>query len=181
MKKAILVPIFMIFLLLVSFGFLHFVFADEVNNLVEQGTQFLNKKRFDDAITIFDRAIILDSQRYEAYLGLGLAYGEGKGKWNRALEYFKKSVQLAPNIPDCHLGLGMAYAQTGDKQSALKEAEILEKLNKTDAANMLRIYAVAVRQDVPVEMNLDEATKSGKELMKIIEDLDKAGKLKDNN
>ncbi len=62
-----------------------------------------------------------------AYVSLGLAYGRA-GKWEKAIESYKKATWVDSSYAVAYYGLGGAYVKIGDTESALKQHSMLEGL-----------------------------------------------------
>jgi tetratricopeptide (TPR) repeat protein len=92
-----------------------------------------NLKRWPEAIASFRQAIQLKPDFYEAYTGLGLACGM-VSRNKEALLAFKEAVRLNPNLALAHWGLANTYLALGDRNAALAEHKILQKLDPAMAA-----------------------------------------------
>jgi len=58
------------------------------------------------------------------------------GRYDEAVESYKRAIQIKPGLAEAHLNLGMTYLRIGDRGSALEEYKILKGLDK-DMANKL--------------------------------------------
>jgi tetratricopeptide (TPR) repeat protein len=72
----------------------------------------------------------------QSYVGLGIAYSM-LGKYQEAIGPLKHSVDMSNDNPVAHLYLGSAYLETDDKQAAMKEYEILKRLDPASADVLL--------------------------------------------
>jgi TonB family protein len=72
----------------------------------------------------------------QSYVGLGIAYSM-LGKYQEAIGPLKHSVDMSNDNPVAHLYLGSAYLGTDDKQAAMKEYEILKRLDPASADVLL--------------------------------------------
>ncbi len=53
-----------------------------------------------------------------------------------ALDTFKKALRGDPNNPETHYHLGIAYFLSGDKDAALEEYILLQRLDEQRAENL---------------------------------------------
>ena len=105
--------------------------------LFEQGGKALGEKRYDDAITAYDRLVKeFDDARYTkaTLYNLGLA-SQGKKDWAGAVARFKALVDGYPSSSDAKDGLfqlGATYAEMGNwPASAEVFAHVLERADLT--------------------------------------------------
>lgn len=73
------------------------------------------------------QAIKLDPSNFEAYLNLGSAYVRS-GQHEQAAQALQEAVKLKPDNAEAHFSLGLAYVGLCRKDLALRESEILSKL-----------------------------------------------------
>lgn len=113
--------------------------------LFEQGGAALSEKRFDDAISAYDRLLkeFNDSRYIKAALyNCGLAY-QGKKEWAGAIARFKVLIDqyaATPDAKDAQFQLGASYAEQGNwPASAEVFAQILQRqdLNADDKIEAL--------------------------------------------
>ncbi len=76
--------------------------------LTDVGDKLVDEQKWNEAIDAYQRAIGIDPQNADAYVGLGDAY-MGLGKWVEALGSYKKAVELDPQSADAQYALGDAY------------------------------------------------------------------------
>ena len=73
----------------------------------------------------------LDPDRAETYVRLG-EISAVRDKMEEAASYFKKAAELAPYEAAPHAELGRVAAETGDRQLAMAELRVAEKLTSAD-------------------------------------------------
>jgi adenylate cyclase len=69
------------------------------------------ERRFDDAMTEYERTLALNPTIAEAYGGLGATYSD-IGQYQKAIEFFDKAIRLSPQneaLPFFYFGEGLAY------------------------------------------------------------------------
>ena len=99
------------------------------------GSVYNGLGRYPEAIEAFKRAIKINPRNAEAYCNLGTVYGQ-LGRYTEAIDALKQAAQLRPDLAEVHYGLCVAYLMSGDKNSAIKEYEILKILD-AEKANLL--------------------------------------------
>ena len=85
-------------------------------------------KNFDEAVAHFAEALRIRPNYVEAHINMGGALFL-EGKIQDAIEHYSKALQINPNLPEAHYNLGGAYLRLGDRYSALREYEILKRLD----------------------------------------------------
>jgi predicted Zn-dependent protease len=86
------------------------------------GDIYLEKKQYREAKIYYNKALALDSEYYEYYLGRGLSFSK-LGQTNAAREDFKKSNALLPTAIAMN-ELGELSLIVGDRQSAKKYFQV---------------------------------------------------------
>jgi len=76
-------------------------------------------RRFWFDITSFFGKIGLNPDDAEEYYILGLTYGH-LGRWQEALDAFKKTIKIQPDFAEAHYNLGVAYDELGRYQEAIE-------------------------------------------------------------
>ena len=74
----------------------------------EQGVKFYGSGNFKEAINAYNKAIELNPQYVEAYIGRGLAY-EDLGNFQQAIIDFSKAIELKPRSAEAYYNRGAAY------------------------------------------------------------------------
>jgi tetratricopeptide (TPR) repeat protein len=95
-------------------------------DLVEQGQQLSHMGRQDDALVLYNRALGMSPDLYEAHLAAGMAL-DLKGDYAAAQEHLTKAVDLAPSDSKQQAERMLAYSYTfaGDAFNAAKlEVEV---------------------------------------------------------
>jgi tetratricopeptide (TPR) repeat protein len=91
----------------------------------KQGEQFNDAAKFEDAIAEFEKALVIDPRKPDAYINLGYAY-HMSGQYDRAVEYFEQAYEYSPdndvlieNLVSVYEAQGGNLAATGDYAGAL--------------------------------------------------------------
>lgn len=72
---------------------------DSIFQLIRKARKFLEEEQYDNAITLFDSALLLNSGHAEALNGKGLALYKKK-KYEEALECFREVLKIKPKNPE---------------------------------------------------------------------------------
>ena len=102
------------------------------------GMTYSRLEFWENALASFAKAVSLNPHHAESYLGLGVAYTVF-GRDKDALEVCKKAVQIKPEYAQAHYALALIYLKLGNKASALEEWEVLQKLNRPLADEVIRL------------------------------------------
>ena len=109
-----------------------------------------DSKRFDEAKTLLDKAMSLDSGNVYVWMGWGSWHNYQK-QYTQAIEAFKHALWVDPENPVAWTNLGVAYQQDGQNQLAEKAFHQALRLDSTLFVACLalgRMYAMTNR---PVE------------------------------
>ena len=80
----------------------------------------------------------------EARVNLALAV-ETQGKVGEALNHYREALKIWPEYPEAHLGLGVTYIMTGQRQKALEQLGILERIHPAKARELLSLIKPETR------------------------------------
>jgi tetratricopeptide (TPR) repeat protein len=81
------------------------------------GNTYMQMKKFDLAVSAFQRAVAADSTFAEAYNNLGESLGELR-QFPRALEAFTKASALDPGLSKARYNMGVTYDRLGQQKYA---------------------------------------------------------------
>jgi len=87
-----------------------------VTKLLDEGFEYAESGKWDEAIRAYTQAIALDPRNAEAYISMGDAYMRA-GKVKEGFAAYQQAIRVAPWNADAHYSLGAAYndmAQFGD-------------------------------------------------------------------
>lgn len=96
---------------------------------------FLNRSR--EAVEFYKQGLAKHPESDSGHYGLGEAYLDLE-QYSAAIIEFKEALRLSegPGVTNTHYHLGLAYIRSGDRESALKEYEVL-KTRKSELAERL--------------------------------------------
>ena len=95
---------------------------------VDLAVEFTKNRRFDEAVTEWNKALDLVPTDPWAYNNLGVALTES-GKLDEALVQYRKAVELSPQFAEAYNNLGEALVRKGDVKEAILEFEKAVKLD----------------------------------------------------
>jgi tetratricopeptide (TPR) repeat protein len=97
----------------------------EYKKLTDEGLELLEQNMPDDAMKKYNKALLLDSNRVEAYYGLGVANyllcRKAKQTCSEAIKYFDKAMSVNPNYRQSYYNRGSCKALTNDFNGALED------------------------------------------------------------
>jgi len=119
-RKRIIQIIFLLILFLPLF-FTHYTFSggdkEEVEQLMAEGNEYLEKGEPTKAMVQFKKIIEMDPENPFAHNNLGLAYKE-KGLFNSAKKSFETALEFMPNYYKALNNLGNLYYEMGEYEEA---------------------------------------------------------------
>jgi Tfp pilus assembly protein PilF len=80
---------------------------------------YVHAGHYRNIVTLFTRALELDSQNFLARVGLGNAWRQ-RGEMAAAEEHFRAAVAIRPESPGAHNNLGLVLAERGAWEEAEK-------------------------------------------------------------
>ena len=87
-----------------------------------KGTDYANKRMFDEAITECKKAIEINPNLAEVHSNLGVAYAN-KGMYDEAIAELEKAIEINPNYTTAHVNLAVAYYHKGEYSLAIKHCD----------------------------------------------------------
>jgi tetratricopeptide (TPR) repeat protein len=102
-----------------------------------QGEDFSKKKSWNLAIQAYAQAVRLDPKFAEAWNNMGYCYRKVKD-YDKSFDAYKHALALKPDYPNAHEYMGRTYLATGDKDAAMREYEILKRLDAKMADELLK-------------------------------------------
>jgi tetratricopeptide (TPR) repeat protein len=111
--------------------------ASAARTYFTQGQDFAKKQSWYLAIQAYQQAVRLDSKFIEAWNNLGHAYRKTK-EYDKALEAYKRALELKPDYANAHEYLGRTYLAMGNKNAAMREYEVLKRLDAKMADELLK-------------------------------------------
>jgi tetratricopeptide (TPR) repeat protein len=105
-------------------------------------------QQWDEAIHHFARAVQLDANFAEAFLGLGSS-NVSAGKFAEAIPPLEAYVKMQPGNPAGHYQLALAYSRSGRKEDAKREAALQKETAEKIEQEKLKAAEAAQKQTPP--------------------------------
>jgi len=100
-----------------------FIYATDIESLIEQGNTAYDLGRSEEAVQYYDRALAIDPEDTEALVDKGLAL-EDLDRTEEAIQYYDRALAIDPGEVDAQ----------NNKESALLSLSSLAKLNQNTSA-----------------------------------------------
>jgi tetratricopeptide (TPR) repeat protein len=91
--------------------------SEQQNGLYEAGLEALERADFDEAIALFEQAVVTEPESSKAWFQLGVCYLE-TGHGDEALEALARALHCDPEFADAHYLLGTALGSSGQLDRA---------------------------------------------------------------
>ena len=116
----------------------------------ESGLELMKKKKYPEAIAVFEQVIGKNDRYAGAYVNMGIAYGQ-LGKQEEAQTAFEAAIRKNPDNAVAYNELGIVYRQTGqfDKAKTAYQKSIANKRNYSKAYLNLGILCDIYLLDLP--------------------------------
>jgi tetratricopeptide (TPR) repeat protein len=138
---------FILFLSLV-FGSLAWAESQEARDHYNRGVIYQSQGRFGEAISEYQKAIVLEPKYGWAWSNLGNTW-LSLGKVEEAIECFHRAIEIDPRDPTFHNNLGYAYSRQGKLDSARSEYERAVSLYPNYAAALFNLACLHSLQGNP--------------------------------
>lgn len=130
MKKKYIVPLSVVFAFLVLPGSI-LSGTDERNYYYDLGVSDYDKGKISEAISAWEKAIIVSPKFADAYYNLGNAYEE-KGLLKEAISAWEKVIEITPLDSDTYVNMGVAYTKMSMFREAVKTFQKAIEINPDD-------------------------------------------------
>ncbi|MBM3236667.1 tetratricopeptide repeat protein [Candidatus Poribacteria bacterium] len=94
--------------------------SDEIAPLFAHATFLRQQRRYDDAITLYDRILKLNPNLADAYGNRGNVYRD-KQEYDRAIQDYDKVIAINPNLAEAYNNRGIAYKDKGLYDLAIQD------------------------------------------------------------
>ncbi len=112
--------------------------ATDFYKLFDFAVAFSEKKKFDEAVPAWKKALALDPDDPRAHDNLGVALAE-TGKMDDAIAEYRKSLELNSGSSHTHNNLGTALAEKGMLDDAFQHFEKAVELNPDNASAQINL------------------------------------------
>ncbi len=104
---------------------------------VDEGVDLTYNQKFEKAKKLFEEAIEIDPNDYEAYYYLGNYYA-GKRKYSKAIKYYNKAIVINPHFGDAYFVRGEMKFYLNDKKGACADWKLAAKNGRKNLDNKLK-------------------------------------------
>lgn len=111
--------------------------ATSAQTYFTQGEDYSKKRNWNLAIQAYLQAVRLDPKFVEAWNNLGFCYRKVQ-QYDKAFGAYKQAVDLRPDFPNAHEYMGRTYLAMGNRDGAMREYEILKRLDAKMAAELVQ-------------------------------------------
>lgn len=111
--------------------------ATSAQTYFKQGEDYSKKRDWNQAIQAYLQAVRLDPKFVEAWNNLGFCYRKLQ-LYTKAIGAYQLALDLRPDFPNAHEYMGRTYLAMGDRDGAMREYDILKKLDAKMAAELLQ-------------------------------------------
>jgi tetratricopeptide (TPR) repeat protein len=109
----------------------------QAKTLFDQGEAYSKKKSWDLAIAAYQQAVRIEPKFAEAWNNMGYCYRKAK-QFDKALDAYKQAITLKPDFSYPHEYMARTYLAMGNKDAAMREYEILKRLDGKMADGLLK-------------------------------------------
>lgn len=114
-------------------------------NLYEAGLKLYYERDFGEALNLFNQALVLDPQNYQALNSKGATYAF-QGRYNEGISLIQKAIQIKPEFVYAHFNLGLAYELAGNYDKAIEAYKAALRLDEKDVWSYYGIASIYGRQ-----------------------------------
>ncbi len=125
----------------------------EAKNRFNQGVQFYQQGKFDQAIEAFEDVLVDKPDFADGYYNLGMAYLR-KGDKDSAKKAMEKAIELKPDFIEVYFGLGQVYVEMGNEEKATEMYKVALERNPDEPkiyVNLGILYFSKNRDDLALE------------------------------
>lgn len=110
--------------------------AESKNDLLNKGIELLEKERYKEAITYFDKVLKIDPKNIDALNGNGVAF-LSLGQPNTATSYFDKALKIDQKNTDALNGKGIVLYSLGKHKASLTYFDKALKINPNEVTALM--------------------------------------------
>ena len=125
---------------------------DQIVPLFWQAHFLQEKRRYDDAITLYGKIIELKPDWDSPYNNRGVVYGEGKGDYERAISDYNRTLEINPRNTMAYNNRGAAYHEKGLWNEAISDFNLVIEIDPMNAtAYYNRGLAIKIKATITVQ------------------------------
>ena len=109
----------------------------QAKTFFDQGKAYAKQKSWNLAIAAYQQAVRLEPKFAEAWNNMGYCYRKTK-QFDKALDAYKQAMSLKPDFAYPHEYAARTYLAMGNKDAAMREYEILKRLDGKMAGEVIK-------------------------------------------
>ncbi|ADY56016.1 Tetratricopeptide TPR_1 repeat-containing protein [Syntrophobotulus glycolicus DSM 8271] len=117
----------------------------EALSCYERGLTLYYDHKIAEALVLFNQALDLDPQCYQAINGKGASYAF-QGRYSEGIELIEKAIQMKPDFVYARFNLGLAYELAGRWDESIKAYHEALKIDDEDVWSYYGIASIYGRQ-----------------------------------
>ncbi len=91
---------------------------------------YMRQLRYNEALDFAERAVAMDPTSFDAFRVYGFVLESQGGRYDEAIEAYKKAVAINPNLTFVYLSIGVNYRQLKNYDAALEYFALATKINE---------------------------------------------------
>src|SRR5437773_6106172 len=111
--------------------------SQQAKAFFNEGVAYGKQKKWYLAIAAYTQAVRIDPKFAAAWTNLGHSYRKTQ-QYGMALDAYTQAIGLAPADPNPHGYLALTYLAMGNKDAAMREYEIVRRLDANMAGELLK-------------------------------------------
>jgi tetratricopeptide (TPR) repeat protein len=91
---------------------------------------YMRQLRYREALDFAERAVAMDNTSFDAYRVYGFVLESQGGRYDEAIEAYKKAAEINPNLTFLYLSIGVNYRELKQYDTALEYFALAAKINE---------------------------------------------------
>lgn len=91
---------------------------------------YMRQLRYNEALDFAERAVAMDNTSFDAYRVYGFVLESQGGRYDEAIEAYKKAAEINPNLTFIYLSIGVNYRQLKKYDEALEYFALAARINE---------------------------------------------------
>lgn len=91
---------------------------------------YMRQLRYNEALDFAERAVAMDNTSFDAYRVYGFVLESQGGRYDEAIEAYKKAAEINPNLTFIYLSIGVNYRQLQKYDEALEYFALAARINE---------------------------------------------------
>jgi tetratricopeptide (TPR) repeat protein len=91
---------------------------------------YMRQLRYREALDFAERAVAMDNTSFDAYRVYGFVLESQGGRYDEAIEAYKKATEINPNLTFLYLSIGVNYRELKQYDTALEYFALAAKINE---------------------------------------------------